>query len=167
MQDHAHEDVGVIFSSKKRAQKPEHPGVSRQRVEHKGAKKRKGGGPLCHALFSLKRIARLPSSDRPQVLHILHKNARREKDRGGDCSSRAETPRASDAADSSSESATNDWKHWVALQGDYSKAAADVAEVGKSLGVFVNVDQVNRFRVLSRAGKGKQPTPVCSTEGEV
>jgi hypothetical protein len=53
-QDHAHEDDGVIFSSKKRAHKPDRPGVSRQRVEHKGAKKRKGGGPLCHALFSLK-----------------------------------------------------------------------------------------------------------------
>jgi hypothetical protein len=58
-QDHAHEDAGVIFSSKKRARKSERPGVSRQRVEHKGAKKWKGGGPLCHAFFSLKRIARL------------------------------------------------------------------------------------------------------------
>jgi hypothetical protein len=93
------------------------------------------------------------------VLHILHKNARREKDRGGDRTSRA--------ANSSSESATNDWKHWVALQGDDSKAAADVAEVWKSLGVFVNADQVNRFSVLSKAGKDKQSTPVCSTEGEV
>jgi hypothetical protein len=101
------------------------------------------------------------------VLHILHKNARREKDRGGARSPREEPPRDSDVSDSSSASATNDWKHWVALQGDDTKVAADVAEVGKSLGVFVNVDQVNRFRVLSRAGKGKQPTPVCSTEGEV
>jgi hypothetical protein len=55
----------------------------------------------------------------------------------------------------------------VALQGDDSKAAADVAEIGKSLGVIVNVDQVNRFSVLSKAGRGKQPTPVGSTEGEV
>jgi hypothetical protein len=55
----------------------------------------------------------------------------------------------------------------VALQGDDSKAAADVAEIGKSLGVIVNVDQVNRFSVLSKAGKGKQSTPVGSTEGEV
>jgi hypothetical protein len=55
----------------------------------------------------------------------------------------------------------------VALQGDDNKAAADVAEVGKSLGVIVNDDQVNRFSVHSKAGKGKQATPVGSTEGEV
>jgi hypothetical protein len=167
LQDHAHEEAGVIFSSKKRAQKPERPGVGRQRVKHKGAKKRKGGGPLCHALFSLKRIARLPRSDRQQVLHILHKNARREKDRGSDRSSREETSRASDAVDSSSGSATNDWKHWVALQGDDRKAATDVAEVGRSLGVLVNADQVNKFSVLSKAGKGKQSSPVYLMEGEV
>jgi hypothetical protein len=136
MQDHTHEGAVVIFSSKKRFQKPERPGVRRQKVEHKGAKKRKCGGPLCHALFSLKRIARLPSSDRRQVLHILHKNARKEKDRGGVRSPREEPPRDADVSDSSSGSVTNDWKHWVALQGDDSKAADDVAEVGKSLGGF-------------------------------
>jgi hypothetical protein len=113
------------------------------------------------------KIARHPSDDRQQVLHILHKNARREKDRGGVRSSLKETTRASDEADSSSDSATNDWKHWVALQGDDSKAAVDVAEVGKSLGILVNVDQVNRFSVLSKAGKGKQSTLVGSTEGGV
>jgi hypothetical protein len=55
----------------------------------------------------------------------------------------------------------------VALQGDDSKAAADVAEVGKSVGVLVNADQLNKFSVLSKAGKGKQSSPVCLMEGEV
>jgi hypothetical protein len=55
----------------------------------------------------------------------------------------------------------------VALQGDDSKAADDVAEVGKSLGVFVKADQMNMFSVLSKAGKGKQSIPVGSTEGRV
>jgi hypothetical protein len=55
----------------------------------------------------------------------------------------------------------------VALQGDDTKAAADVAEVGKSLGVFVKADQVNMFSVLSKVGKGKQSTPVGSTGGTV
>jgi hypothetical protein len=41
-------------------------------------------------------------------------------------------------------------------------AAADVAEVGKSIGVLVKVDQTNRFSVLSKAGKDKQPTQVGS-----
>jgi hypothetical protein len=52
----------------------------------------------------------------------------------------------------------------VTLQGDETKAADDVAEVGKSLGVSVTADQVNMFSVLSKAGKGKQLIPVCSTE---
>jgi hypothetical protein len=55
----------------------------------------------------------------------------------------------------------------VALQGDDSKAADDVAEVGKSLGVFVKADQMNMFSVLSKAGKDKQSIPVGSTEGRV
>jgi hypothetical protein len=44
----------------------------------------------------------------------------------------------------------------VALQGDETRAADDVAEMGKSLGVFVTTDQVIRFSVLSKTGKGKQ-----------
>ncbi|WJX72355.1 hypothetical protein P8452_56242 [Trifolium repens] len=51
-----------------------------------------------------------------------------ERIRGGARSSRAETSLASGGADSSSASGTNDWKHWVALQGDDTKVAADVAE---------------------------------------
>jgi hypothetical protein len=127
-------------------------------VEHEGSKKRKGGGPLCHALFNLKRIARLPSSDRREVLRILHKGAHEEKGQGGTRPSCEETARASDLADSSSASVTNDWKHWVAMQGDEMRTATDVAEVGRSLGVFVKPDQGNRFSVLSKALNGKQPT---------
>jgi hypothetical protein len=48
------------------------------------------------------------------------------------------------------------------MQGDETMAAADVAEVGKSIGVLVKVDQTNRFSVLSKAGKDKQPTQVGS-----
>jgi hypothetical protein len=162
LQDNTHGDAGVIFSTKKKAPRPVRAGKSRQKVEHDGSKKMKGGGPLCHALFSLKRIARLPSKDRREVLRILHKNTRREKGRGGGRQSREETSRASDVANSSSASVTNDWKHWVAMQGDESLAAADVAEVGKSIGVCVNVDQTNMFSVLSKAGKDKQPTQVGS-----
>jgi hypothetical protein len=88
----------------------------------------------------------------------LHKNARGGKDKGGARSSRDESSLASGEAVSSSASDTNDWKHWVTLQGDDAKAAADVAEVGKSLGVSITTDQVNMFGVLSKA---------CSTGGEV
>jgi hypothetical protein len=44
------------------------------------------------------------------------------------------------------------------MQGDETRAAADVAEVGRSLGVFVNPDQGNMFSVLSKARNCKQKT---------
>jgi hypothetical protein len=50
LQDHRHGDARVIFSSRKRAHNLNCPGVSRQQAEHKGSKKRKGGGPLCHII---------------------------------------------------------------------------------------------------------------------
>jgi hypothetical protein len=49
------------------------------------------------------------------------------------------------------------------LQGDDKRAAADVAEVGKSLGVFVKADQENMFSALSKPGKNKQLAPVGSS----
>jgi hypothetical protein len=79
LQDHTHEHAGVIFSSKKRAPNSERPAARQQRLEHNGAKKRQGGGPLCHALFSLKRIARLPRRDRRQVLTFYTKMPAEER----------------------------------------------------------------------------------------
>jgi hypothetical protein len=167
LQDHKQGEAGVTSSYRRKDLGSDCPGKSRQKKGHEGSKKRKGGGPLCHALFSLKRIARLPSEDRREVLHILHKNARKDKCQGGVRSSREETSGASAAEDSSTASATNDWQNWVAMQGDESRVAADVAEVGKSLGVFVKVEQANMFSVLSKAGKGKQSTQVGSKGGSV
>jgi hypothetical protein len=161
---HTHGEAGLIFSSKKVKSQKDCPEARRLKEEHKGSKKRKVGGPLCHALYIMKRIARLPIKDRREVLRILHKNGRRDQGRGVVHSHREKDSNASAEAATSSASVNNDWKHWVAMQGDERKAAEDIVEVGKSLGVIVTVDQANRFNVLSKAGKGKQPTPVGSTE---
>jgi hypothetical protein len=164
LQKHTHGEAGLIFSSKKVESRKDCPEARRLKEEHKGSKKRKVGGPLCHALYIMKRIARLPIKDRREVLRILHKNGRRDQGRGVVHSHREKDSNASAEAATSSASVNNDWKHWVAMQGDERKAAEDIVEVGKSLGVIVTVDQANRFNVLSKAGKGKQPTPVGSTE---
>jgi hypothetical protein len=55
----------------------------------------------------------------------------------------------------------------MAMQGNAEHAAADIAEVGKSLGVFVKADPANMFSVLSKAGKGKHSTSVSSQSGDV
>jgi hypothetical protein len=51
------------------------------------------------------------------------------------------------------------------MQGGEKKVAEDVVEVGRSLGVSVTANQANMFRVLSKATKGKQSTPVGSEGG--
>jgi hypothetical protein len=165
LKDQPYGEAGLVFSSKKGVPKKDRLRESRQRGEHRVANKRKATGPLCHALFSLKQIARLPDKDRREVLRILHKNTRRAQGRRDVHSSREGDLKASDGVSTSSGSVNNDWKHWVAMQGDEKKVVEDVVEVGRSLGVSVTPDQANMFRVLSNATKGKQPTPVGSKGG--
>jgi hypothetical protein len=162
LQDQGHREVGVIFSAKK---KGECPWMGRHQATQKGSKKRKVDGLLSHSIHSLKRIARLPIQDRREVLHILQKNERRERKGGVARLTRKEGSRASNEASTSSASVNNDWKHWVALQGNAEKAADDILEVGKSLGVFVTGDKANMFSVLAKPAKGK-PSTSQSLEGE-
>ncbi|MCH96753.1 cytochrome P450, partial [Trifolium medium] len=56
----------------------------------------------------------------------------------------------------SSGSINNDWKHWVVMQGNDQMVVDDVWGIRKVIGVKFKGDNVNMFRVLSRAGKGKQ-----------
>jgi hypothetical protein len=78
-------------------------------------KKRKAGGLLHHSIFSLKRIARLSSRDRREVLRILQKNACRDKGCGADRSQREGVSKASATTDTSSASVNNDWQNWMAM----------------------------------------------------
>jgi hypothetical protein len=48
------------------------------------------------------------------------------------------------------------------LQGSALKAANDIVEVGKSIGVFVKGDKANMFSALTKAGKGMPTTSVPS-----
>jgi hypothetical protein len=48
------------------------------------------------------------------------------------------------------------------LQGSALKAADDIVEVGKLIGVFVKGDKANMFSALTKVGKGKPTTPMPS-----
>jgi hypothetical protein len=139
--------------------------MGRQQASQKGSIKRKVDGLLRHSIHSLKRIARLPIQDRREVLHILQKNERRDRRGGAARLTRNEGSQVSIEASTSSASVNNDWKHWVALQGNAEKAADDILEVGKSLGVFVTGNKANMFSVLAKPAKGK-PSTSQSLEGE-
>jgi hypothetical protein len=64
---------------------------------------------------------------------------------------------------SSSASVSNDWKHWAVLNGSEETKAADVQDLGKSIGVSFEGNNHNKFSALSRMKKvelGPVLTPV-------
>ncbi|KAK2392456.1 hypothetical protein QL285_065814 [Trifolium repens] len=131
-----------------------------------GQSKTKTGGFLRHSRFSLKRIARLPIDDRREVMQILQKNARKRRSREAASRSRATGARASATDGHSSSSVNNDWKHWVAMQGQDHAVEDDVLEVGNFVGATFKGDKNNMFSVLSKPGTGKRAS-MGAVRGEV
>ncbi|GAU21582.1 hypothetical protein TSUD_131660 [Trifolium subterraneum] len=156
-------DAGVIFSAKRRTKKGEHQGKGHQRVENLDPKRRKAGGPLRHSLFNLKKVARLPSEDRSEVLKILSKSVRRRRGGKGLNQSGVVSIQASSEESSTSASVNNDWKNWVVMQGNDQVAEDDMRVIGKSIGVEFKGASENRFSVLFGGGKSKQE---CSGQGQ-
>jgi hypothetical protein len=107
---------------------------------------KKAGGVLRHRVHSLKKIARLPTKDRGEVLKVLGKCARRR--RGGDHAASTES--------SASRPTNNDWQNWVTVHDDDQMVVDNVWGIGQTIGVTFRGDKENMFHVLSRAGKGKQ-----------
>jgi hypothetical protein len=141
LHDHNDGAAGVIFSASKKAK---HGGD--QKGGYPGMNHKKAGGVLRHRVHSLKKIARLPTKDRGEVLKVLGKCARRRK--GADHAASTES--------SASGSTNNDWKNWVTVHGNDQMDVDDVWGIGQAIGVMLRGDKENMFHVLSRTGKGKQ-----------
>jgi len=71
--------VGFISSNKKRLKKVPKGGESKTRGNTRLASRKKAGGVLRHPVFTLKKVARLPSKDRAEVMKVL-KNSEVMKD---------------------------------------------------------------------------------------
>ncbi|MCI31728.1 DUF4283 domain protein, partial [Trifolium medium] len=82
LNDQNHGDAGVIFSAKKKSRKGNHHGQSLNKKGQRDPLRKKAGGVLRHPLHSLKKVARLSTKDRREVLKVLKKSVRRR--RGGD-----------------------------------------------------------------------------------
>jgi hypothetical protein len=145
----------VIFSASKRAKKGGPHEGHHKRVGHADMNSRKVGGFLRHPVHSLKKIARLPSKDRGEVLKALGKCVRRR--RGGERSDPTSCRAASEES-SASRTGNNDWTNWVAVHGNEQMVVDDVCGIGKTIGVTFRGDKENIFHVLSRAGNGKKET---------
>jgi hypothetical protein len=156
LNEHNMGGAGALFSSKKRNKEGSDAGGERHKQAVKGRPKTKAGGFIHHSLCSLKRIARLPINDCCEVLQILRKNARRRRPRGSSSRSRATGTRTSADDVNSSSTVNNDWKHWVAMQGNDRAMEDDVMEVGNFIGATFKGDMANTFSVLSKPGTSKR-----------
>jgi hypothetical protein len=156
-------DVGLISSNKKRHRKFS-KGVAAGVVGNKiTASKRKAGGVLRHPVHTLKKVARLPSSDREEVLKALkdskvmkvlkQKICSRRRRRERVTKSLEEAPHISFTDSEAAASVNNDWLNWVALKGGEEAKADDLNEIGKTIGVSFNGTTHNKFAALSRNKK--------------
>jgi hypothetical protein len=120
-----------------------------------GPSKKRAGGLLRHPCYSLKRVARLPSNERQEVLRILKMSSKRRKTRGSANQYSATVPQVFLDGGTTSSSINNDWKYWVVMQGNGRIVEDDVMEMWKFMGATYTGDNANTFSVLSRAAKGK------------
>jgi hypothetical protein len=169
-------DIGLISSNKKRLKKVVRESGAGGTIKH--ACKRKVGGVLRHPVLMLKKVARLPSKDREEVMKVLkkstvmdalkHKITNRRRRREKITKSLDVGTHNSKNESSSMASVNNDWQNWVALQGPENAKKNDIKNLGKVIGVSYTGDNNNQFSVLSRPKKvyvGPVLTPVGTVEG--
>jgi len=152
-------DKGLISSKNKRLKKVVNANEgNRGRLSNYNDKK-KAGGVFRHPVLTLKKVARLPISDREEVMKVLRKskimnvlkqkiqNRRRQRER---VTRSLEAVNVNSLNESSSlVSVNNDWSNWAALNGSEVSKAADAQCIGKTLGVSFKGNCHNKFSVLS------------------
>lgn len=106
-----------------------------------------------HSVGFLKRIARMPSIDRKEILKIIKHQERKRNTRKSPNNSKADAISTSNSSKNSSPTVSNDWKNWVLAHGKEAEVAKDVKEIGKVIGVKFRGDSNNSFNLLSRAGR--------------
>jgi hypothetical protein len=157
-------DIGLISSKNKRLKKVGNTVGGKGGRLLKNKVKKKAGGVLRHPVLTLKKVARLPSKDREEVMKVLRKsqimkvlkqkiqNRRRQRERV--TRSLEVVSLKSQNESSTSGSVNNDWSNWVALNGSEVAKAEDAKYIGSVIGVSFEGDCFNKFSVLSRQKKG-------------
>ena len=150
LSDQHHSEAEVVSSSRKCLKQGARPKVSGDQADAFIQKLKKVDGILKHSVHSLKKVARLPIKDRKSVMQILKKNGR--KFQGSSKLKKAVRLLSKMSEDSSSSnSITNDWKHWVVMHGSEKVVREDVRSIGEAIGVLQSGSH-NRFAVLARKG---------------
>jgi hypothetical protein len=120
-----------------------------------------------HSVGFLKRIARMPSIDRKEILKIIKYQERKRKARNSPNNSKAAIISTSNSSKNSSPTVNNDCENWVLAHGKAAEVAKDVKEIGKVIGVKFRGDSNNSFNLLSKAGRKElQAARVGAVESE-
>jgi len=93
----------------------------------------------------------MPKKDKKAILKVLKKQARKRKEVSN--ASNVVVNSNSNSSNNSSSSMNKDWENWVLLHGKKDVVVEDVWGTGKALGVKYKRDKMNRFNLLSRAGR--------------
>lgn len=110
-------------------------------------------GNVQHSVGLMKKIARMPAHDRKQILHILNKQKRKNKEWAAKKKSKDTTVSTSNTSKNTLSSVNNDWENWVKLKGKAGVMDSDVRELGKVVGVKYQCVTNNRFNLLTREGR--------------
>jgi len=164
-------DIGLISSKHKRLKRVRKNSGRRFEGQKPVVKRIKAGGVLRHPVMTLKKVARLPSTDKAEVMKVLQgskalkvlnqKVQKRRRQRERVTRSLDVIPQSSKSQSTSSASVNNDWTNWVALNGSDESKVADVQAIGKTLGISFTGTDHNTFSVLARP-KGVTPGPVLN-----
>jgi len=119
---------------------------------HRGVKK-KGCGALCHNAQSLKRIARLLTKERHEVLRALRKTVKKRRGLAAVSMNKVTSIDSIPQSTGSQVSVNNDCMNWLVLHENKNKAVDDVCEIRKVVGLKFKGDNNNMFDVLSGAGR--------------
>jgi len=178
LQNIQHGDIGLISSKHKRLKMVRKNSGSRVEGLPPVVKRKKAGGVLRHPVMTLKKVARLPSTDREEVmkvlqgskkLKVLHQKIRQRRRQRERVTRSLEVPHQSTKSQStSSASVNNDWTNWVALNGSDESKAADIQAIGNTIDISFNGATHNSFSVLARStgvSTGPVLTPVAVEEG--
>ena len=154
--------IGLISSRKKRLKKSSAELASKGGGKKPSVVRKKAGGVLRHPVFTLKKVARLPSRDREEVMKVLEKssvmevlkqkvrNRQRQRER---VSKSLEVNQCSNIESASVDSVNNDWKHWVTLQGKDKAIEEDIQGIRCDIGLNFAAAPINKLSVLSRSTK--------------
>ena len=154
--------MGLVSSKKKRLKKVVGDGADIVKGGTSFVHKKKAGGEggvIRHPILTLKKVARLPSKDRAEVMKVLNnfdvmKSLKKKIRRRQQLMARAVKSAEEVSIDSSNKwnasKSVNDWQNWMVLRGNEEVVSDDIQGFGKAIGVSFQGKTQNMFKVLSR-----------------